>query len=1611
MKVSPSRILVIALAILAPTPAAAQPSVAIEAPAEGGTVTTPFVISGWAVDLQATSSSGIDSVAIYSGTMSAPVLLGYAVSEARPDVAAYFQKPGYANAGYRFTVGSLPAGSQQLGIMVHSTVTNTWHGPYVRNVTVPPSPTVLVDAIPSGIQPIVLQGLAGDPSSTSGTGITAVEVWADPTAGGASIYLGAATTGLYRPDAAVYGQNFMYSGWERVIRGLSPASYVFRVRAQSSITSMWGQGLSASTSVVNDPRIYVQSPANNAQVTTPVTVIGAAADLAASSGTGVSDVHVYVRPVGASSQFLAGQTTATLARPDLQGYVGNNSQFLNIGFQLDDLPIPPGEYDLLTYVQSTVSNTATVLVTRITVVTPAASPVLSPPPGEYFAPVSVSASSATPGAVIRFTVGEDTDPTETSPILPPSTVIAAPGTGRVKAFAPGYLPSATVVAAYTFRAAAPSVSPPPGTYEGPIQFTVGSASPGVVIRYTTNGTDDPTEDSPEFSGTVILPSSATLRFRAFRQGWQSSAVTAATYTITPARPAFTVASGTYTNIQAVGMQSATPSSTIYFTVDGSQPTTSSTPYTAPYSPTTATTIRAITVDAQNAVSPMSEVTISYAVAPVTMQPPPGLYTDGPLQVLLTSETSHAVMRYTFDGTSPGSASPTVANGATVAVTATQTLLVQPYVPNWPSAPNAGGLYTLKVPTPTVLPASGTYARPFAITVSPPPSGGTTTFTTDGTPPTSSSATWTGVSNPPNGAYTYTFGSFAPGWTPSDQVTRAYLIVDSVAATPTFTPPPGDHAVGVAVSITAESGATIYVTTDGTAPTSSSPVYSGPITLTTPTTIRAMARRNGAADSNVAGGVYRLRLQPPSISPPGGTYASIPSVSASHSGQGVTLRYTTDRYDPTETSPVVPASITVSHDTTVKVKAFQSGWAPSDVAANTYYLQSAMPQPSNVVWTSSPASDSAVAIGAPLVVGVSNGNLLTSSVTVLRNGIDVTSQFSRTSSVVSASNAVLAGTNVFELTALDTLGRVAGTLVTVFGTPATFTVQVRDRAGAPIGGAVVTLEDSASVVPSQVDTTSFSGNVTLRVPSGFNGLVTVTHSDHHTFVSPVTGSTITAVMSAKNENFQRGTAEWTLSHPQEVSIRGHFEGILPWICRLNCLDESPFASDTSNMDMLVGTFGIGAPVTAHRTIRVAPGTKGASVRYRFLSKTYSGYYRLTLSNPANGQVIAEHYTTMSALQSAGQTYPPQQNGGIQSVWRNLTASLPASATEMRLTVSLPADGSPGTFDTYVDIDRIDLIGAQLATVVLRDVHQPGNPAAAGELTFISLGPRDPNSGLTEIWGQLRFTGTPDRSLTSVALQVVDNSNTVRTSVPLHPAHNGIIGVPLSEEGVSTGVSQRLFEFTDAQMQAFSRTSEESFVLRVAATDSTGAAVVAAAANSRRVTKLADIQSSIPRRSHREPLQCKRDDGSELPWPCRGDGWGRPKVQSVLELTTATLAAVPSHSVTMSTNDISNMNGGYFPTHGAHRLGTNLDLWIDGYDRKDDVLAVKLAQVVTTMIAAANQVTGITFTRILVSYPESGPFATQLAGLQINGVAASNYIRRDSGPVHLNHFHAEFLVPAP
>lgn len=70
------------------------------------------------------------------------------------------------------------------------------------------------------------------------------------------------------------------------------------------------------------------------------------------------------------------------------------------------------------------------------------------------------------------------------------------------------------------------------------------------------------------------------------------------------------------------------------------------------------------------------------------------------------------------------------------------------------------------------------------------------------------------------------------------------------ARPAASPDPGIYSgsVEVTLSVSNPDDATIYYTTDGSDPTDQSPVYSGPITLTQSTTIKAFGRANMYGDS-------------------------------------------------------------------------------------------------------------------------------------------------------------------------------------------------------------------------------------------------------------------------------------------------------------------------------------------------------------------------------------------------------------------------------------------------------------------------------------------------------------------------------------------------------------------------------------------------------------------------------------------------------------------------------------------------------------------------------------------------------------------------------------------
>ena len=78
------------------------------------------------------------------------------------------------------------------------------------------------------------------------------------------------------------------------------------------------------------------------------------------------------------------------------------------------------------------------------------------------------------------------------------------------------------------------------------------------------------------------------------------------------------------------------------------------------------------------------------------------------------------------------------------------------------------------------------------------------------------------------------------------------------ATPTFSPEAGVYTSAPNVTISTDTqGATIYYTTDGTDPTTSSSVYSSPITISSTTTIKAMAVKNGMENSAVATATYAI----------------------------------------------------------------------------------------------------------------------------------------------------------------------------------------------------------------------------------------------------------------------------------------------------------------------------------------------------------------------------------------------------------------------------------------------------------------------------------------------------------------------------------------------------------------------------------------------------------------------------------------------------------------------------------------------------------------------------------------------------------------------------------
>ena len=142
-----------------------------------------------------------------------------------------------------------------------------------------------------------------------------------------------------------------------------------------------------------------------------------------------------------------------------------------------------------------------------------------------------------------------------------------------------------------------------------------------------------------------------------------------------------------------------------------------------------------------------------------------------------------------------------------------------------------------------------------------------------------------------------------------------------------------------VTMSAESGAEIHYTVDGSTPNASSPLYSSAITLSATTTVKAIAIKDGVT-SSVANKTFTKSSTPvvnaPSIT---GTTPFETSTQVTMSAEsGAEIRYTTNGSNPTASSSLYSGPITLNATTTVKAIAIKNG-VTSSVASQTFTKQS------------------------------------------------------------------------------------------------------------------------------------------------------------------------------------------------------------------------------------------------------------------------------------------------------------------------------------------------------------------------------------------------------------------------------------------------------------------------------------------------------------------------------------------------------------------------------------------------------------------------------------------------------------------------------------------------
>ncbi len=524
-----------------------------------------------------------------------------------------------------------------------------------------------------------------------------------------------------------------------------------------------------------------------------------------------------------------------------------------------------------------------------------ATPVITPNGGSFVNSQLVTLSTATSGASMYYTLDGSTPTANSNLYVAGGFTLASSAQLRVIAMKSGVPNSDIASASFTIqpKVAMPIVTPNPGTYASAQTLSFISPTSGASLCVTVDGST-PVKNVNCVPGSItVSAASTTVKAIAYKTGMLDSDVLVAQYQIQccAASPSISPNGGTFSSAQTVSLSSATVGATLYYTTDGSTPSSASLKYSAPFTVAApGATVKAIAV--KSGLSNSSVASASFTISACSDCFAQGVVEDGATAKLWFAPSwagganlSTAIAHYkvtsksgaqspqrdenmSYNATLKRWEAPTinpVASGDTVSYFFTysaptggnkDSALFQHLIcGDGPSCPDLVGKPVFSLP-------AGKYSTAQSLSLSLPSgvsSDAKIYYTVDGSIPSTNSLLY--VPNSPisiSKAVTINAITVLPNQLQSRRATASYDIVAACSlsaqgcpvAAPSFSHASGSYNTVIGINLlTQTTGATVHYTTDGTTPTASSPQFYGAIWLrNTPlgntTTIKAIATKNG-----------------------------------------------------------------------------------------------------------------------------------------------------------------------------------------------------------------------------------------------------------------------------------------------------------------------------------------------------------------------------------------------------------------------------------------------------------------------------------------------------------------------------------------------------------------------------------------------------------------------------------------------------------------------------------------------------------------------------------------------------------------------------------------------